>query len=915
MGMPGPCEHGSEAGSRGVRSHDVARSEAENSASSEKMTNVPYFKKSLVKKDWVAMRKRYRQQAEDFIRLLGQAHTEIRKALEAKKFDTARGLLEQCQEGVIELGHMIEESEGEEAATVPLLEEYCELVYQIHESIWKHEYMNANKIYKNLRKAQEAIGSSIKNDIKEHIEVVFLPYKASMWDSLESIWMAADADPDCDAYVVPVPYYERGQDGSLSMYHYEGGEFPDYVPVTHYENYNIKSRQPDMIYIHNPYDQGNYVTTIDPRYYSAELKKHTPCLVYVPYYATSGGMSEGQSLCPAYFHADYIIIQSEKFRRFFDPAVPGEKLLPLGSPKFDRVVRICSRKKELPDLWKEKLEGKKAYFYNTSINGMLEDTAGFLEKMEYVFRCFWGRDDVCLVWRPHPLLESTFDSMRKELRPVYDRLKQYFTESGLGIYDDTPDITETVAICDGYIGDSATSVTSLFGLAGKPLFILNNKIHSSPEPDDWRGQVIKGFSVDRQDKWMVTQGNKLYYAPEGDYRYEYWCDLSEYSGGTYYSRAIEIDGDAYVCPANGQDILVIGGEDAQSFANAGNGHKMKGRIKLERHVEQPGAFADAWNIGRYLFLVPFHYPAIVKYDTALDKVDTITGYKEGFVQMVQGEWRIGGSCVWEHYLMLASPIDNHVIAIDSNTNQVQVMVTGAKNTGGCMALVPEGRQLWLLPYTGTTITCWNPETGEVREYPVGHEGFLCRHRLSGRGCLERPFSRAAFCGDKVFLSPYWGNQFLCLDRETGEAEEWKPPFEVPMEARNGYYNSWAVGSFLYRTDTLGLLTYRFFCYSNGKLYDVNLDTQEFREIPVEFDMEELKRQEPGFLEESEWLQYGCLENCFNSLERFLDGATMGNGFDRDRQLQAYRKIAANNDGTSGEKIYQFAKARLQGKAK
>lgn len=43
--MPGPCEHGSEAGSRGVRSHDVARSEAGNSASSEKMTNVPYFKK------------------------------------------------------------------------------------------------------------------------------------------------------------------------------------------------------------------------------------------------------------------------------------------------------------------------------------------------------------------------------------------------------------------------------------------------------------------------------------------------------------------------------------------------------------------------------------------------------------------------------------------------------------------------------------------------------------------------------------------------------------------------------------------------------------------------------------------------------------------------------------------------------
>ena len=29
-----------------------------------------------------------------------------------------------------------------------------------------------------------------------------------MWDSLESVWQAADADPDCDAYVVPIPYYD-----------------------------------------------------------------------------------------------------------------------------------------------------------------------------------------------------------------------------------------------------------------------------------------------------------------------------------------------------------------------------------------------------------------------------------------------------------------------------------------------------------------------------------------------------------------------------------------------------------------------------------------------------------------------------------------------------------------------------------
>ena len=37
--------------------------------------------------------------------------------------------------------------------------------------------------------------------MKVRKEVVFLPYKASMWDSLESVWKAAEEDPDCVAYV------------------------------------------------------------------------------------------------------------------------------------------------------------------------------------------------------------------------------------------------------------------------------------------------------------------------------------------------------------------------------------------------------------------------------------------------------------------------------------------------------------------------------------------------------------------------------------------------------------------------------------------------------------------------------------------------------------------------------------------
>ena len=323
--------------------------------------------------------------------------------------------------------------------------------------------------------------------------IVFLPYKASMWDSLESIWLAAKEDPRCECYVVPIPYYDKDSHGRLTTYHYEGAQFPEYVPVTDYRDFDLASRNADIIYIHNPYDDGNHVTSVDPDYYSARLKAYTDKLVYVPYYATSGGMSEAQSLCKAYLSADYIIVQAEGHKDYFDAGIPREKLLALGSPKFDRVVKLCENPPEVSEDWKDKMTGKTVYFFNTSLGGMLADTDAFLKKLRYVFDCFAGRKDACLLWRPHPLLDETFTTARSQYKEEYERLKQNFLSADWGIYDTTPDIEKTIAMSDCYIGDAGTSVTALFGIAGKPVYLLDNYIHREPADEDWSKEMITPY--------------------------------------------------------------------------------------------------------------------------------------------------------------------------------------------------------------------------------------------------------------------------------------------------------------------------------------------------------------------------------------------------------------------------------------
>ena len=221
------------------------------------------------------MKKADKQQAEEIITLLKRTHTLIKKMLDANNRPAALELLEQCQSCAISLGERIEAVEGENAPTVPLLEDYCESAYQIYEKIRQPYPVNGTQIHNDLARQLIQIGTSIKNDIRIRTEAVFLPYKASMWDSLESIWKAADEDPECDAYVIPIPYYDKNPDGSFGQLHYEGDQYPAYVPITNYHDYQFAERQPDMIFIHNPYDEYNYLTSVHPFFYASNLKQFT----------------------------------------------------------------------------------------------------------------------------------------------------------------------------------------------------------------------------------------------------------------------------------------------------------------------------------------------------------------------------------------------------------------------------------------------------------------------------------------------------------------------------------------------------------------------------------------------------------------------------------------------------------------
>lgn len=445
------------------------------------------------------MRKFIKNQLLDIFKTLCEAHSSVRSYIEKKEFDNAVAVLGECQNTAVQIGDIIDNSEGDGSPVIHLLEEYCETVYQV--SVDLNEGITGIKAGKMLDKSLLKAENGVKNDIPVRSEIVFMPYNASMWDSLESVWKAADDDPDCDAYVVPIPYYEKNPDGTLAKYHYEGEKFPEYVPITHYNTYDLASRRPDAIYIHNPYDNNNFITTVDPRFYSKELKKYTDMLVYIPYFVLEDreiwdepylAAVEKFVLVPAVMNADKVIVQSENMRKIYirtllkycgsspeQLKIYTEKIDGSGSPKLKRIKEINY---DIPDEWlklivKPNGDRKKVILYNTTVATIINRGELLLNKINDVLETFYKwKDNVVLLWRPHPLIEETIKSIRPELYDEYMNIVEKYKNGAWGIFDDTTLLDRAIMICDAYYGDGG-SVMQIAKEQKKRILIQNVKTY------------------------------------------------------------------------------------------------------------------------------------------------------------------------------------------------------------------------------------------------------------------------------------------------------------------------------------------------------------------------------------------------------------------------------------------------------
>ncbi len=303
-----------------------------------------------------------------------------------------------------------------------------------------------------------------------------------------------------------------------------------------------------------------------------------------------------------------------------------------------------------------------------------------------------------------------------------------------------------------------------------------------------------------------------------------------------------------------------------------------------------------------------HYPSVVRYDTATGKVCYFTENMDVFVKEKNGE-KIRG-CAWVYHgsLYIMSPTDNKVYKLDIRSGKSYIIEIPIRSRCGGDVCIEYNDELWILPREGRVIVCWNPETNEAREYEGFPDGFICKNPVSNAVCEECPFSMSIVYGKYLYLPSWWSNMSLKLDMKTGIFERWIPAFESEDE------DSVLEEKCAFLDDYTGKEKgdFKIYSFSRRKLYNINLENNICEEIKVQFDdIEELVNNEAEGYKENQYLPYACVEDQFNTLSRFFRKRIIGNLFDRERQIDAYRKVNANCDGDSGKKVHNFIKNSLE----
>lgn len=418
------------------------------------------------------------EQLQQFLPLFKEIHESILQFLKKKDWENAAGLIADSQDTAIEIGNRVEQEYSSADSLIQVLENYCEFLFLLYQQIQQTEKMEEKEIGKKFLQYENQLRVNI-GQLPKKREIVFVPYKAEYWQTMECMWKKAMQEENTDVYVIPAPYYYKDAYGrpKKEEQQYDITGYPEEVILTSYEDYNFETHSPDEIVIQCPYDEYNYAMTIHPLFYAKNLKKYTKQLVYIPALLMKDiepGDERARKMLKAYcntpgvIHADKVIVQSENMKQVYVElltAFAGKDTKTIWENKItngnlSKQAKMEETVLEIPEEWKGVLEGKDGtrkhvVLYVTTASALYCYGDSMIKKMERVFNKFKNeKDSNAFIWRPDVKTRSVVRKSQPGIWRKYCDLLETYKKENWGILADDVGEEFLTDICDEVLGDA-----------------------------------------------------------------------------------------------------------------------------------------------------------------------------------------------------------------------------------------------------------------------------------------------------------------------------------------------------------------------------------------------------------------------------------------------------------------------------
>ena len=306
----------------------------------------------------------------------------------------------------------------------------------------------------------EKVITILQQNYGENIKIAFCPYKYSMFDCMESVYLAA-VDAGLETAIVPLDY-QTLPDGE---WHNEREYFFPYATLPFEE---VQSGNYDIIVIHYPYDGCNNVTKL-PKSEWAETLKQYGKVCYIPYHGNIAGEQWSRFYrMPGARDSDIIVLGSmldyEVFKRE-NPNYSGKIITTTGSPKEDAAE--IHKNRAIPSEWRDLK--KPIIVVSGTLWTFTHDPYGRMQKHAEIIEKELKKGN-SVIYRPHPLVFPAIKAMRPEAASKYCDFLDMVREMG-AILDDKPDLHRTLAAAD-FLYTDPSSVIKTYKPYCKPYEVI-----------------------------------------------------------------------------------------------------------------------------------------------------------------------------------------------------------------------------------------------------------------------------------------------------------------------------------------------------------------------------------------------------------------------------------------------------------